>query len=68
MSERTPDALAAIKKDLKDDGITHIVCLAEGLCLYPDDFVYHQIRIADNEASDIHSHFEGAFKFIDDAM
>ena len=36
--------------------------------MFPDDFTYHQIRIADHLDSDIVKHFEGAFKYIDEAI
>ena len=41
LNERTPEFLEGIKKDLKNDGITHILCFAEGLCCFPNDFKYH---------------------------
>ena len=35
--ERTPEALAEIREELKSDNISCILSLAENLCCYPDD-------------------------------
>eukprot|EP01062_Namystynia_karyoxenos_P050409 TRINITY_DN39189_c0_g1_i1.p1 TRINITY_DN39189_c0_g1~~TRINITY_DN39189_c0_g1_i1.p1 ORF type:complete len:230 (+),score=71.40 TRINITY_DN39189_c0_g1_i1:80-691(+) len=68
LSDRTAQYLAECKAELQRDGVTHILCFAEELCVFPDDFAYHQIRIADHESSELTPHFAAAFAFIDAAL
>eukprot|EP00658_Telonema_sp_P-2_P039787 TRINITY_DN28428_c0_g1_i2.p1 TRINITY_DN28428_c0_g1~~TRINITY_DN28428_c0_g1_i2.p1 ORF type:complete len:208 (-),score=56.42 TRINITY_DN28428_c0_g1_i2:416-1039(-) len=68
IQDRTDAWLQETKAALKADSITHICCLAEGLRVYPDDFKYHNVTIADHPDSIITAHFEDMFNFIDQGL
>jgi hypothetical protein len=44
LDERTAAFTAGVHAELKADGITHILCLAEGLECFPGAFEYLQVR------------------------
>ena len=72
LDERTESYLEETLSRLKGLGITHILCLAEGLCIFPDEFEYLQLRIADRcteeENSLMMTYFPDAFNFIESAL
>lgn len=56
-------------KSLQANGITHIIC-ASGVVRtkYPDSFVYHRVDIRDKSETDIASHWQSCWDFIDAAL
>ncbi|XP_062108445.1 dual specificity protein phosphatase 1-like [Humulus lupulus] len=56
------------KEELKELKITHILTVAHCLVpIYPDEFVYKVINVADKEDTDIKQFFDECFNFIDEA-
>ncbi|XP_030478635.1 dual specificity protein phosphatase 1 isoform X3 [Cannabis sativa] len=56
------------KSELKELKITHILTVAHCLVpIYPDEFVYKIISVADKEDTDIKQFFDECFNFIDEA-
>lgn len=54
---------------LKEDGITHILCTILSVDeIFPDDFVYKNIHARDIEEQDLSQYFEECNQFIDDAI
>lgn len=57
------------KNALKDKNITHIINCVYGLPnRYPNDFVYKNVSLLDNENEDILPHIAESNQFIDDAV
>lgn len=57
------------KEILKEHNITHIISCVSGLSpRYPDDFIYKNVPLLDNEYEDILTHIADCNQFIDDAI
>ena len=71
LTDRTPEYLASTLRELQRINITHICCLAEGLCMFPDSIKYLQLNIADHDSSaereKMTASFDLAFDFIEEA-
>jgi hypothetical protein len=53
------------KTILQELGITHILCVAEGIePPYPNDFIYKQIKVLDSAEVSLAPHLESCFDFI----
>jgi protein-tyrosine phosphatase len=60
---------ASNKEKLKEDGITHILCVILGMDpLYPDDFTYKNIHIRDVAHQDISEYLDECVEFIEDVV
>eukprot|EP01042_Synura_sphagnicola_P031465 gene31465-40512_t len=56
-------------ESLQAIGITHIVCASGVVRMkYPDRFVYHRVDIRDKSETDIASHWQSCWDFIDAAL
>ncbi|KAM7257980.1 hypothetical protein ACFE04_013721 [Oxalis oulophora] len=54
------------KDELKGLNITHILTVANSLApIYPNDFVYKIVGVADRAETNLRQHFEDSFEFID---
>ncbi|MCB1119044.1 MAG: dual specificity protein phosphatase family protein, partial [Chlamydiia bacterium] len=56
-------------KELKQRGITHIVCCTEDSVHYHEGkFSYYNVTLTDTDDADITSHLDGAYQFIEKAI
>ncbi|CAN0886817.1 Dual specificity protein phosphatase 1 [Linum grandiflorum] len=56
------------KNVLKSNNITHILTVANSIApVYPNDFVYKVIAVADREETNLRQYFEECINFIDEA-
>lgn len=54
------------KKELTERGVSHVLCVADGIRPpYPEICEYRVIEISDSPGSDLLSHFEPCFEFIE---
>lgn len=72
LDQRTPEYLARTLATLKEKGVTHILCLAENLCVFPADFKYCQFRVADHNSDEenelMFNIFHSSFDFLQSAL
>lgn len=64
------DLASASNRDaMKEQGITHVLCVLNGgLEQFPDEFEYMIVHANDDPWVEIDNHFENSIKFIDDAL
>jgi protein tyrosine phosphatase len=53
-----------VKNKLKKLNIEHIICCADNMCKFPNDFQYKQLLIYDNPTYDISIHFDDIHQYI----
>ena len=66
--ERSEKALQEGRIRLQELGVTHILCCADSICVYPNEFTYKALPIRDSPGFNISEFFEEAYEFIEHCM